>query len=189
MSVCDICEYKEIMRCEYCEKDVKKREQVELINDILDAREARKPKEVITKTILSCSEFDSLKKRIRKEIAEECRPYISDEIYVGQSYPVGKTPGHKEDVKKEAKKPLHPGKVANDILVIKGYQGIPYKVCLVKCGHLLAMNGVFLCELFEGRVGICHTVAYKLAKVIEGTDVRFWMDLQERYDSYAGEDK
>lgn len=70
-----------------------KKEQVELINDILDAREARNPKEVVTKTILSCSEFDALKKRIRKEIAEECRYNISetilscsDTIYEGQYY-------------------------------------------------------------------------------------------------------
>ena len=40
----------------------------------------RPEKKVETKTILSCEEFDNLKKRIRKEMAEECRDAVYKEI-------------------------------------------------------------------------------------------------------------
>ena len=43
----------------------------EIIKDVLDSIDSRPAKKVETKTILSCEEFDNLKKRIRKEMAEE----------------------------------------------------------------------------------------------------------------------
>lgn len=97
-------------------------------------------------------------------------------------------PTEKDD---NCKKPLHPGKVANDLLVIKGYRGASSEdmASPTLCGDILSMNSAFLEEFFCGYVDICHATAYKLAKAIEGTDVRFWMDLQERYDEYMRKNK
>lgn len=85
----------------------------------------------------------------------------------------------------------HPGKVANDLLVIKGYRGASAEdmASPTLCGDILSMNSAFLEEFFCGYVDICHATAYKLAKVIEGTDVRFWMELQEKYDAYIQKNK
>lgn len=97
-------------------------------------------------------------------------------------------PTEKDD---NCKKQLHPGKVANDLLVIKGYRGASSKdmASPTLCGDILSMNSAFLEEFFCGYVDICHDTAYKLAKVIEGTDVRFWMELQEKYDAYIQKNK
>ncbi len=53
-------------------RNVIKEMSKEIIKDIIDAIDSRPAKKVETKTILSCEEFDNLKKRIRKEMAEEC---------------------------------------------------------------------------------------------------------------------
>ena len=52
-------------------RNVIKEMSKEIIKDIIDAIDSRPAKKVETKTILSCEEFDNLKKRIRKEMAEE----------------------------------------------------------------------------------------------------------------------
>lgn len=97
-----------------------------------------------------------------------------------------------DDIKhmKDNKHP-HPGKVANDLLVIKGYRGALSEdmASPTLCGDILSMNSASLEEFFCGYVDICHATAYKLAKVIEGTDVRFWMELQEKYDAYIQKNK
>jgi len=53
----------------------------------------------------------------------------------------------------------------------------------------LDISDADLKDLVNGFKDIDHAMAYKLAKVIEGTDVRFWMDLQERYDEYMRKNK
>jgi len=61
-------------------RNVIKEMSKEIIKDIIDAIDSRPAKKVETKTILSCEEFDNLKKRIRKEMAEECRDAVYKEI-------------------------------------------------------------------------------------------------------------
>lgn len=47
---------------------------------VMEQDDSQPAKKVETKTILSCEEFDNLKKRIRKEIAEECRRDVDKEL-------------------------------------------------------------------------------------------------------------
>lgn len=66
---------------EWAEGLYKRRKELDSLgDDVLDAIDYRHAKKVETKTILSYEEFDNLKKRIRKEIAEECKNDINIEL-------------------------------------------------------------------------------------------------------------
>lgn len=90
----------------------------------------------------------------------------------------------------ECKKPLHPGKVSNDLLrldddntLIDG--SLVFSNILIDLDLCGSRDGErFIKRFFDGLEDVDHILAYKLAKAIEGTDVRFWMDLQEKYDEY-----
>jgi len=90
--------------------------------------------------------------------------------------------------KKEPKKPLHPGKVAEGLLIEEEFGSYenPGELHIKNAASELRIDPVFLKRLVDGLEPIGYTMAYRLAKVIKGTDVRFWMDLQERYDSFNG---
>ena len=95
----------------------------------------------------------------------------------------------------ECKKPLHPGKVSNDLLrldddntLIDG--SLVFSNILIDLDLCGSRDGErFIKRFFDGLEDVDHILAYKLAKAIEGTDVRFWMDLQERYDEYMRKNK
>lgn len=88
------------------------------------------------------------------------------------------------------KKPNHPGKVSNDLLrldddntLIDG--SLVFSNILIDLDLCGSRDGErFIKRFFDGLEDVDHILAYKLAKAIEGTDVRFWMDLQEKYDEY-----
>ena len=86
--------------------------------------------------------------------------------------------------KEKPKKPLHPGKILRDILLCQYYS--PSKFSLDKEADDFDLTPNFLERFLDGKEDIDHVLAFKIAYQIEGTDVRFWMDLQERYDSYKG---
>lgn len=86
-----------------------------------------------------------------------------------------------DDGKKESKKPLHPGNLALNLLREANYNPVyAFDVYGVVASDKLLKKVVNLEDIDE-------TMAYNLANEIKGTDIRFWMDLQERYDSYKGE--
>ena len=95
----------------------------------------------------------------------------------------------------ECKKPLHPGKVSNDLLrldddntLIDG--SLVFSNILIDLDLCGSRDGErFIKRFFDGLEDVDHILAYKLAKAIEGTDVRLWMDLQERYDEYMRKNK
>ena len=58
----------------------KKKDNIELINDILDAREKREIKPEV-RTVVTDDVYQSLKKRIRKEIVEECEYRILNYLF------------------------------------------------------------------------------------------------------------
>jgi hypothetical protein len=101
-------------------------------------------------------------------------------------------PTEKDD---NCKKPLHPGKVSNDLLrldddntLIDG--SLVFSNILIDLDLCESRDGErFIKRFFDGLEDVDHILAYKLAKAIEGTDVRFWMDLQERYDEYMRKNK
>ena len=101
-------------------------------------------------------------------------------------------PTEKDD---NCKKPLHPGKVSNDLLrldddntLIDG--SLVFSNILIDLDLCGSRDGErFIKRFFDGLEDVDHILAYKLAKAIEGTDVRFWMDLQERYDEYMRKNK
>jgi plasmid maintenance system antidote protein VapI len=79
--------------------------------------------------------------------------------------------------------PLHPGKIYYDIILSKSWT-IPLSFNLHDEAYELRINEDELSDFINGKKGLDHVLAYKLACNIEGTDVRFWMDLQEKYDEY-----
>lgn len=98
---------------------------------------------------------------------------------------------------KETKKPVHPGDVVKDLLLVNGCTAACFKDGY-KDGKLYTsvLNIKKACELLElgdedgikqllkGNYDIDYMMAGKLAKVIKGTDILFWMDLQEKYDEW-----
>lgn len=56
-----------------------KKEQIELINDILDARDARK-ENIVYKTVVDNGTYQLIKNQATREIAEECSKGIWAEI-------------------------------------------------------------------------------------------------------------
>lgn len=89
--------------------------------------------------------------------------------------------------KKETKKPLHPGEVAKQLLLIsRGYPQFCSGEMVFNMDHFCEESNIdlfFATRFFEEKESVDYALAYKIAKVIEGTDIRFWMDLQEKYDS------
>jgi hypothetical protein len=89
----------------------------------------------------------------------------------------------------------HPGKVANDLLrldddntLIDG--SLVFSNILIDLDLCGSRDGErFIKRFFDGLEDVDHILAYKLAKAIEGTDVRFWMDLQEKYDEHMEKNK
>lgn len=133
---------------------------------------------------------------------------ISNNLFVTEEYNFGDKIGFnlynicdikeiEEDVRKESKKPIHPGEVAKNLLLLEGFTLFSFKNCEVytnvlnikKVSNCLKVSENEIIELMNEKSKIDYLWAYKLAKAIEGTDVRFWMDLQEHYDSYKGEGK
>lgn len=122
----------------------------------------------------------------RNVIKEMSKEIIKDIIDAIDSRPV-------EDY--ECKKPLHPGKVSNDLLrldddntLIDG--SLVFSNILIDLDLCGSRDGErFIKRFFDGLEDVDHILAYKLAKAIEGTDVRFWMDLQEKYDEHMEKNK
>lgn len=83
---------------------------------------------------------------------------------------------------KEPKEPIHPGWVAYDLLIASGHD-CSYGLDFIKASECLGLTVELLNMIVCGDTSIHPMIAYKLAKVISGTDVRFWMDLQEKYDA------
>ncbi len=84
---------------------------------------------------------------------------------------------------KERKIPLHPGKIAYDLLFAKAQINRDY----FSAGNIaidLDIECKFIERLFECQEDVNHILAYKLAKVIDNTDVAFWLCAQECYDEY-----
>jgi plasmid maintenance system antidote protein VapI len=82
----------------------------------------------------------------------------------------------KQTKKKNA--PVHPGIVARLLLdehASSNFSSITYRTDSERNEYEI---------LFKGERGIAYTMAYKLSKVLENTDVRFWMDLQKDYDEF-----
>lgn len=71
------------------------------------------------------------------------------------------------------KYPLHPGKIASDLLDLA-----PYKT-IVNDLHIYEAEWR---EFVEGRSDIDHILAYRLSQCIECTDMAFWLKLQQDYD-------
>ncbi len=95
------------------------------------------------------------------------------------------------------KPPLHPGKIAHDLLWEQGHRHTVYHTCPDNMDNyfetlnfgIIPINKDILSKLIDGKFDIEHVLAYKLANLIDNTDVRFWMDLQERYDDYMRNNK
>lgn len=98
---------------------------------------------------------------------------------------------------KESKKPLHPTEVATQLLLLNCCTLCCFEndnlfanvLDTRKASELLNIPESYLKEFIKQNHDMDWMMAFKLAKAIEGTDIRFWMDLQERYDSYKWESK
>lgn len=73
------------------------------------------------------------------------------------------------------KEPLHPGKIASDLIDL-----VPHKP-VINDLHIYEEEWR---EFAEGRRDINHILAYRLAQCVGGTDMAFWIKLQEDYDRY-----
>ncbi len=73
------------------------------------------------------------------------------------------------------KQPLHPGKIASDLLDL-----VPHKP-VINDLHIYETEWK---EFAEGGRDIDHVLAYRLSQCIKGTDMAFWLKLQEDYDNH-----
>lgn len=86
--------------------------------------------------------------------------------------------------------PWRPHYVAKSLLMASGCESPLHRIFDIHmAAHRLGISAAEAKDITSGFKDIDHAMAYKLAKVIEGTDVRFWMDLQERYDEYMRKNK
>ena len=137
-----------------------------------------KEKEIKEAERLKQEQFDKMKEECGCTL---CFCYITNKHKLFEDY--------------ECKKPLHPGKVSNDLLrldddntLIDG--SLVFSNILIDLDLCESRDGErFIKRFFDGLEDVDHILAYKLAKAIEGTDVRFWMELQEKYDAYIQKNK
>ena len=73
-----------------------------------------------------------------------------------------------------------------NLLIEEGYESCDYpgNVHIGNASSELNLEPVFLERLLSGKEDIGCTLAYRLAKIIKGTDVAFWLKLQNDYDCY-----
>jgi hypothetical protein len=135
------------------------------------------------------------KLRLRDEEREKFKKWIevrvntTDEM-LGKSRKEPSKPQYKE------KEPWRPHYIVKSLLIASGLytfapsgldDGDLMKILNInQSAAALDISNAELKDLANGFKDIDHVSAYKLSKAIKGTDVRFWMDLQERYDEYEG---
>lgn len=126
--------------------------------------------------------------REQKEKETECPiPHVKD--YSCCFCPPEKIEENIRDIQKkvmketERKAPLHPGKIYHDIIISKDDSSSP-TFSLHHEAYILRVDKDELFDFIKGKKDLDHVLAYKLAYNIGETDIRFWIDLQERYDEY-----
>lgn len=134
---------------------------------------------------LKCTEVTESYRKEREEFNKNHREFL-DKVF-GDSKP------------KELKAPLHPGKIANELLIAAGYgtfrrgiaevPGFDKVVELGLVSEKLNMTGGFLLNFLNGLEDIDYNLAFKISYIIKGTDVKFWIKLQENYDEYMRANK
>ena len=83
------------------------------------------------------------------------------------------------------KEPLHPGKILHDILCVIGLFRVENPInTYYESYRYTKIPNEQIQNIIECNADIDHIIAYKLAKCIEGTDMAFWLKLQEDYDKY-----
>lgn len=84
------------------------------------------------------------------------------------------------------KKPNHPGNIARSLLeqiYNRDADLFSFKI-IGNIATDLRVDRSFINRFLNGFENVDYVFAYKLARLICGTDIRFWMDLQEKYDEY-----
>jgi len=84
------------------------------------------------------------------------------------------------------KKPNHPGNIARSLLeqIYNRDADLSSFKIIGNIATDLRVDRSFINRFLNGFENVDYVFAYKLARLICGTDIRFWMDLQEKYDEY-----
>lgn len=124
----------------------------------------------------------SNQKNIYKEITWtncDCQENIEEDIK------------HVKDSVYKDKKPNHPGNIARSFLeqiYNRDEDLFSFKI-IGNIARELYVDRYFIDRLFNGLENVDYVLAYKLARLIRGTDIRFWIGLQEKYDEYMENNK
>lgn len=98
---------------------------------------------------------------------------------------------HVKDSVYKDKKPNHPGNIARSLLeqiYNRDADLFSFKI-IGNIATDLRVDRSFINRFLNGFENVDYALAYKLARLICGTDIRFWMDLQEKYDEHMEKNK
>ena len=77
--------------------------------------------------------------------------------------------------------PPHPGEILREIYLA------PLDVTVKAAAERLGVTRKALSELVNGHTTLSRDMAIRLAKGFPNTDIRFWLDLQLRHDTWEAE--
>ncbi len=147
------------------------------------------------------SEINAAIKSLENDIEDnvECKyctismcKYCFDEIAKEREKTEEETENISDDIKQmKDTKPPHPGKVAHELLaeICRDYYGASLHRNVKVISKHLQFEEHLLDDFFNGGASVGYVLAYKLSKLIKETDIRFWMDLQEKYDEHMEKNK
>jgi hypothetical protein len=141
----------------------------------------------LSKKDLDTYTYNEVQKRAIEKIMLLIRVSITDAM-------LGKTRKESNKPQNKEKEPWRPHYIVKSLLIASGLytfapsglnDGDLMKIINIEqAAAALGISNAELKDLANGFKDIDHVSAYRLSKAIKDTDVRFWMDLQERYDEY-----